>query len=270
MNRLLDGIVQSRPIARGRQLLADTAGGRPHFHPDRFDDLTPEEVTALGPADVALLARVRRALADVASTLYGICQRCGDLLDAEEISEAPDMSWVLPLRATGEQLDNERRQLMNVGQLMNKVVETCRLDDNLATAAGKMWDRDIGCLPVMGPEGRLAGIVTDRDVCMAGYIQGRPLAEVPVRVAMSKTLYTCRPEDAVIAAEEAMRFHQVRRLPVVDASGALVGIVSLNDLAREAERQVGRKGRELTSQEVSATLAAVCAPRNGRALTATV
>jgi len=159
---------------------------------------------------------------------------------------------------------------MNVGQLMNKVIETCRPDDTLATAAGKMWDHDVGCLPVVSVEGRVAGMVTDRDVCMAGYIQGRSLAELPVRVAMSKTLYTCRPEDAVIAAEEAMRLHQVRRLPVVDASGALVGIVSLNDLAREAERQVGRKGRELTSHEVSATLAAVCAPRNGRALTTTM
>lgn len=158
---------------------------------------------------------------------------------------------------------------MNVGQLMNRVVETCRPDDTLATAAGKMWDHDIGCLPVIGADGRVAGIVTDRDVCMAGYIQGRPLAELPVRMAMSKTLYVCRPDDAVIEAEEAMRAHQVRRLPVVDAAGGLVGIVSLNDLAREAERQVGRKGRELTAQEVSATLAAVCAPRNGRAMTAT-
>jgi len=159
---------------------------------------------------------------------------------------------------------------MNVGQLMNRVVETCASDDNLATAAGKMWDHDIGCLPVLGADGRLAGIVTDRDVCMAGYIQGRPLAELPVRIAMSKTLYACHPEDAIIEAEEAMRSHQVRRLPVIDASGALVGIVSLNDLAREAERQVGRKGRELTAQEISATLAAVCTPRNGRAITAAV
>lgn len=159
---------------------------------------------------------------------------------------------------------------MNVGQLMNRSVETCRSDDSLAMAAGKMWDHDIGCLAVVDAEGRATAVVTDRDVCMAGYIQGKPLAELPVRLAMSKTLYACRPEVAIIEAEEAMRFHQVRRLPVVDANGALVGIVSLNDLAREAERQVGRKGRELTAQEVSATLAAVCAPRTGRAITATV
>jgi CBS domain-containing protein len=158
---------------------------------------------------------------------------------------------------------------MNIGQLMNRAVEACRSSDSLAQAAGKMWDHDIGCLPVLDGEGHAIGIVTDRDICMAGYIQGRPLAEIPVSVAMSKELYSCRPDDALIEAEETMRSHQVRRLPVIDASGNVAGIISLNDLAREAEREVGRKGRQLTAQEVSATLAAVCAPRDGRSLTVT-
>jgi CBS domain-containing protein len=157
---------------------------------------------------------------------------------------------------------------MNVAQLMTRIVETCRPDDSLAVAAGKMWDHDIGCLPVVAPDGRVTGIVTDRDICMAGYIQGRPPSDIPVSVAMSKDLYACRPDDALIEAEETMRSHQVRRLPVIDGEGKLVGMISLNDLAREAEREVGRKGRELTAQEVSATLAAVCTPRNGRSLTA--
>ena len=157
---------------------------------------------------------------------------------------------------------------MNVAQLMNQTVEACRPEDSLASAAGKMWDRDIGCLPVVGGDGKVVGIVTDRDICMAGYTQGRPLSDIPASVAMSKTLYTCRSDDALIEAEETMRSQQVRRLPVLDANGNLAGIVSLNDLAREAQREVGRKGRELTGQEVSATLAAVCAPRIERSLTA--
>ena len=157
---------------------------------------------------------------------------------------------------------------MNVGQIMNRTVETCRPADNLAIAAAKMWDHDIGCLPVIGEDERVVGMITDRDICMAGYLQGGQLIQIPVSAAMSKELYSCRADDALIEAEETMRSRQVRRLPVIDASGKVAGIISLNDLAREAERQVGRKGRELTAQEVSATLAAVCVPRNGRALTA--
>jgi CBS domain-containing protein len=159
---------------------------------------------------------------------------------------------------------------MNVGQLMNRNVETCRLDDNLAVAAGKMWNRDIGCLPVVGRHGHVVGIVTDRDICMASYIQGRPLAEISVATAMSKQVHACRAEDALIEAEETMRTQQVRRLPVLGPSGGLVGLISLNDLAREADRESGRRGRQLTAEEVSATLAAVCAPRETRALTAVV
>lgn len=159
---------------------------------------------------------------------------------------------------------------MNVGQLMNRTVETCRPDDSLSTAAAKMWDDDIGCLPVIGANGGLVGMITDRDICMAGYIQGRALAEIPVSVAMSKQVYSCRVGDALIEAEETMRAHQVRRLPVMNGNNSIAGIISLNDLARESEREVGRKGRELTGQEVSATLAAVSAPRNGRSLMAGV
>ena len=157
---------------------------------------------------------------------------------------------------------------MNVGQIMNRTVETCRTADNLAIAAAKMWDHDIGCLPVVSEDERVVGMITDRDICMAGDLQGRQLIQIPVSAVMSKELYPCRADDALIEAEETMRSRQVRRLPVLDGDGKLTGIISLNDLAREAERQVGRKGRALTAQEVSATLAAVCAPRSERSLTA--
>jgi CBS domain-containing protein len=155
---------------------------------------------------------------------------------------------------------------MNVGQLMNRNVETCRLDDSLAVAAGKMWERDIGCVPVLGRNGHVVGIVTDRDICMAGYTQGRPLGEIPVAVAMSRQLHACRAEDALIEAEEIMRTQQVRRLVVLGPHGGLVGLLSIGDLAREAGRESGRRGRQCTAEEVSVTMAAVCEPRPSRAL----
>jgi CBS domain-containing protein len=157
---------------------------------------------------------------------------------------------------------------MNVEQLMNGDVETCRLDDSLAVAAGKMWDRDIGCLAVFGRKGYLVGVVTDRDICMAAYMQGKPLPEIPVSVAVSKQLYTCRVDDDLQHVEEIMRAKQVRRLPVLGARGGLVGIISLSDLVRAAERQSGRRRRHQAVEEVSATLAAVSEPRAIRGLTA--
>ena len=155
---------------------------------------------------------------------------------------------------------------MNVAQIMSRLVHTCRPDDTLAVAVGKMWDHDVGCVPVVDSEGRVIGMLTDRDAVMGAYTQGRPLDQLPVSVAMARKVFSCQPADALIAAEESMRRWQIRRLPVVDAGGTLVGILSLNDIAREADREVGRKGREVSAQEVTATLAAVCEPHGKGAL----
>ena len=159
---------------------------------------------------------------------------------------------------------------MNVSRIMRRNVETCRPEDSLELAAGKMWEGDIGSVPVVNAEGTVIGMITDRDVSMAGYTQGRLLRDIPVSLAMSKEVFSCFAGDGLIEAEETMRSHQVRRLPVLDASGQLVGIVSLNDLARESEREVGAKGREVSAREVTATLAAICEPRRPGELIAAV
>ena len=103
--------------------------------------------------------------------------------------------------------------------------------------------------------------VTDRDICMAALTRGQPLHEIPIAVAMAKEVLSCAPDASLIDAEEVMWSAQVRRLPVVDAEGTLVGIVSLNDLALLAGHEIGRKNRDLSAQEVTATLAAISAPR---------
>jgi CBS domain-containing protein len=150
---------------------------------------------------------------------------------------------------------------MKVQQLMTSEVQICHPEDTLTAAAEKLWTHDIGCLPVADHDGRLIGMITDRDICMAAYTQGRSLSEIPVSTAMSKEVYSCMAIDSVKDAEEAMRSHQVRRLPVVNDNGDLVGIVSLNDIVREAERELGLKSREISTQEVTATLATVGQPR---------
>jgi CBS-domain-containing membrane protein len=151
---------------------------------------------------------------------------------------------------------------MDVFKIMTRRVFTCRPEDDLATAAALMWDKDIGSVPVLDDQGRVCGMITDRDICMAAYTKGLPLSQIQVGVAMSQPVHSCAPDHSVVEAETVMRARCVRRMPVIDAGGRLVGILSLNDLVREAARQRGRKGRELGGDEVTATIAAVSQPRH--------
>jgi CBS domain-containing protein len=149
---------------------------------------------------------------------------------------------------------------MRVGELMTVDVKACGPWDSLNRAAQIMWENDCGCVPVVDDAGRVVGMLTDRDVCMAAYTQGRLLAEVSVSSAMSKTVVACKPEDAVAAAEQRMRDHRVRRLAVVDGEGRIAGVLSLSDIARRArhERAGGKKKRELSLDAVAETLGSIC------------
>ncbi len=143
---------------------------------------------------------------------------------------------------------------MNVEQLMSRNVKTCFPHDTLEIAARSMWENDCGVLPVVDLEGRPVGMITDRDICIAGYTQGVPLWEIPVSVAASKTLFSVRPTDSVQAAAEIMRTRQVRRLPVTDGEGKLVGLLSLNDLAVHS----GHRAEDLPGDEIARTLSGIC------------
>jgi len=150
---------------------------------------------------------------------------------------------------------------MNVDQLMTKEVFSCLPGDSLAKAARLMWDHDIGCLPVVDAQGRVLAMITDRDICMAGHLTGKRLAELSIGSAMSKKVVACNPTDSAETAEELMRLSQIRRLAVVDTGGSMVGIISLNDLARASARVRGHKPKTVELQDVAATLAAICEPR---------
>jgi CBS domain-containing protein len=123
---------------------------------------------------------------------------------------------------------------MDVGELLTHPAVTCRATDSLATAAQRMWDHDCGALPVVGEGDGLVGIITDRDICMATLLQGRAPHEIPVETAMARHVVSVRPDHHLADAEELMISHRVRRLPVVGHDGRVVGILSLDDLARHA------------------------------------
>lgn len=148
---------------------------------------------------------------------------------------------------------------MDVGQLMSKDPATCRTTDSLAKAAQLMWDCDCGSVPVVDENGQLAGMITDRDICMAAFTQHRAPDDLGVADAMSKQVYSCRMDDALSTAEELMSVKQIRRVPVVDDDNRPIGMLSLNDLIRYAEASV--EHREGLEHEVAETLASISQPQ---------
>jgi CBS domain-containing protein len=149
---------------------------------------------------------------------------------------------------------------MKVANLMTRDVASCRPDEPLSVAAERMWTRDCGVLPVLDQSERVVGMVTDRDICMAAWMNGAPPQALSVATAMSRALHSCKPEDNLDTAERLMSKNQIRRLPVVDRSDKLMGILSLADIVRAAERN-GRGGRaEVVPQEVASTLAEIVHP----------
>jgi CBS domain-containing protein len=95
---------------------------------------------------------------------------------------------------------------------------------------------------------------------MSALFQGKALCELRVADAMARQVQVCRPGDTFADAEKSLRRGQLRRLPVVDAEGALVGIITLADLVREAARERKAKVKDITDAEVGDTLALVCQP----------
>ncbi len=147
---------------------------------------------------------------------------------------------------------------MRIENVMTKTVATCVPEQSLNDAARIMWERDCGIVPiVLGPDDRrVVGVVTDRDICIAAYTKGRSLAQIPIGDVMATKVTSCRAGDEISAAEELMRQAQVHRLPVVDESEQLAGIVSLADIARASARKVGGRP-QVSCGEVGETVAAI-------------
>lgn len=150
---------------------------------------------------------------------------------------------------------------MKVEQIMSRPAVTCVVSDTANRPAQLMWECDIGCVVVLDVAGQLAGMITDRDLCMAAYLRGVPLWQIPVAEVMTKSVAVVRPDDRLGLAEALMRSKRVRRLPVVDAKDQVVGLLSLNDVARTAQHQRGRRVPDVAGEEVVSTLGAICEPR---------
>ncbi len=121
---------------------------------------------------------------------------------------------------------------MKAEDWMIRDVQTCRPETSMNDAAQLLWERDCGALPVVETEGKVVGMITDRDMCMAAYLQGKSLKELRVGDSMTRTVFSCQAADPIEEVIRRMSDEQVRRVPVLDARGKLVGILALNDLVR--------------------------------------
>jgi CBS domain-containing protein len=139
---------------------------------------------------------------------------------------------------------------MKVVDMMMGTPYFCRPETNLASATEMMWTGNCGFLPVVGNEGKVVGVVTDRDICIALGTRGRPSGEVAVVDVMSKKVYSCAPDDDVRMALGTMRDGRVRRLPVISKEGALVGVISMDDILLRADASGTAKAGAVSPQEI--------------------
>jgi CBS domain-containing protein len=140
---------------------------------------------------------------------------------------------------------------MQVQQLMTPAPRACAAGSNLAEAMQMMWEGDFGLLPVVDDDGRVTGVVTDRDIAVALGTRGRPAGEVTVADVMSRAVHICHPRAGIGSALEQMRQFRVRRLPVVDDEGRLCGMLSLNDVVLAA-------GSGVPAKAVMETIRGIC------------
>lgn len=127
--------------------------------------------------------------------------------------------------------------MKNVQDVMTKEPVCCSPNDTVQQAARLMKQQDVGSLPVCAQDRKLVGIITDRDIAVSVVADGRDATTIRVEQCMTKSdLATCRPQDDLSKVLELMKRQQVRRIPVVDDQGRVIGIVAQADIVLEAER----------------------------------
>jgi len=135
---------------------------------------------------------------------------------------------------------------MKVRDVMTGDVHLTNPERSIREAAQMMAEQDIGALPV-GENDRLVGMVTDRDIAVRGVADGMVAEESLVSDVMTPEVRCCRADDPVEAVMAEMGDAQVRRLPVLDADNAIVGVVALGDLATRQSKHTDETLREIST-----------------------
>lgn len=148
---------------------------------------------------------------------------------------------------------------MKVRDVMTKTVASCHPETNLAAAGALMWETDCGVLPVVDERRRVTGVLTDRDVCIALTTGDRRPSAMTVGEVSPQRAFVCGQDDDIHEALKIMQKNRIHRIPVVNKTGTLEGIVSMNDIVLRAEKGTGRKHPDVSYDDVVLTLHAICA-----------
>lgn len=135
----------------------------------------------------------------------------------------------------------ERAHSIQIDDLMTRNPTTTTPDSTLESAARRMWTENRAFLPVVDSAGHVVGVLTDRDVSMCAYTQGRRLAELQVSTAMAKNVICARSGDHPSVVEELMLANRIHRIPIIDEEGVLAGVVSLPKLSAANRPQPERE-----------------------------
>ena len=142
---------------------------------------------------------------------------------------------------------------MKLREIMTDTVIPIHPEESVAVAARALTHYNIGALPVCGADGKLCGMVTDRDLVIRCLASGKSPEETKVRDVMTGRVVSAPPDMDASVAAHLMGRQQVRRLPVVE-NGRLCGMVSLGDLAN----------REESSMDAADALGDICANVSAR------
>jgi CBS domain-containing protein len=151
---------------------------------------------------------------------------------------------------------------MTVKEAMKAPAATCAPDSDLSSAIDTMRERDCGFLPVVDSHGIVVGVVTDRDICLAGAVKHRPLTRVSVKETMSHPVFSCFADERLQTVLATMAKHRVRRLPVLSKSGQLEGVLSIDDIVQAGPGEVP------TAEEIVTALKTIYARRSIEGVTA--
>jgi CBS domain-containing protein len=119
---------------------------------------------------------------------------------------------------------------MKVQDVMTSEVGFCRAEDNLARAANIMWEKDCGAIPIVDAENRIAGMISDRDICIAVATRDCRASEIGVAEFCRENIVACEPDDKLKDVLKKMAKNQIKRLPVISQNRELVGIISVTDI----------------------------------------
>lgn len=146
---------------------------------------------------------------------------------------------------------------MKVQDVMKKAVASCHANANLAAVTALMWEYNCGQLPVVGDDGKVVSVITDRDICIALGTRNQRASELTVSDVIYRAAVLCHAGDDLRSALKIMAAERVRRLPVVDHEGALVGILSLDDVTLQARHHGDTDRPPVTFEDVMHTQRAI-------------